>query len=214
MADLTTLGRLLDALNKAPADLEPYETRKYESALRAASAAIRAYTDRDFALNTSGIATARTYEYDDSGYIDIADAQSVTGVTINFPFGGAPVSLSTTQWQALPFDAAIKDNIIIFGPTFQGMNREMGFTQNYDRFEGPLGGVRPTVEVTAVWGWPAIPEDVQQAAVWTAAAFAEDARQITSESIEGFSRAMNVLAPTALPLRARDLLDEYRRVVV
>jgi hypothetical protein len=70
------------------------------------------------------------------------------------------------------------------------------------------------VEVTAVWGWPEIPEDVQQAAVWTAAAFAEDARQITSESIEGFSRSMNTLAPTALPLRARDLLDQYRRVVV
>ena len=86
-------------------------------------------------------------------------------------------------------------------------------TRNGDRYEGTVGPP-PLLEVTAVWGWPVIPEDVQQATVWAAAAFAEDARQITSESIEGFSRSMNVLAPTALPLRSRDLLDQYRRVVV
>lgn len=212
-ADLITLGRLLDALNKVEVDLEPQEVRKYQDAIRSASAAVRAYADRDFTLNASAIATSRTFEYDDSGYIDIDDAQSVTGVQIVFPYGGFPQALTTTQWQALPYNSVIKDNIIIYSPFFSPGAREMGFTYNLDRYEGPIGPP-PLVEVTAVWGWPEIPEDVQQAAIWTAAAFAEDARQVTSESIEGFSRSMNVLAPTALPLRARDLLDEYRRLSV
>lgn len=212
-ADLITLDRLLDALNKLPIDMEAQEIEKYEAAIRSASAAVRAYTDRDFTLNASGIATARSFEYDDSGYIDIDDAQTVTGVTVTFPFGGFPITLTTNQWQALPFNGPIKDSVVLYSATFYAQSREMGFTYNLDRYEGPIAPP-PVLEVTAVWGWTAIPEDVQQAVVWTSAAFAEDARQVTSESIEGFARSMNVLAPTALPLRARDLLDEYRRVVV
>lgn len=212
-ADLITLDRLLDALNKITADMEPQEIDKFESSIRAASAAVRAYTDRDFTLNTSGVATARTFEYDDSGYIDIDDAQAVTGVMVTFPQGGFPVTLTTNQWSAYPYNGPIYDNIIMYSPTYYAGSKEMGFTYNLDRYEGPVGPP-PVVEVTAIWGWLEIPEDVQQATVWTAAAFAEDARQVTSESIDSFSRSMNVLAPTALPLRARDLLDQYRRVVV
>lgn len=211
--DLITLDRLLDALNRLPADMEPQEIEKYEAAIRSASAAIRAYTSRDFTVNNSGVATARTFEYDESGYIDIDDAISVNSVTVVFPNGGFPQTLQTTQWQAYPYNGPVYDNILVYTPAYYAGAREMGFTYNLDRYEGPVGPP-PSVEVTAVWGWPAIPEDVQQATVWTSAAFAEDARQVTSESIEGFSRSMNVLAPTALPLRARDLLDQYRRMNV
>lgn len=210
--DLITLDRLLDALNKIPADMEQQEIDKYTSAIASASAAVRAYSDRDFTLNAGSLASVRTFEYDDSGYIDIDDAQAVTGVVVSFSYG-ASLTLSTYQWQAYPYNAAIKTSILVYYPEFFPGSREMGFTYNLDRYEGTIGPP-PTLDVTAVWGWPAIPEDVQQATVWTAAAFAEDARQITSESIEGFSRSMNVLAPTALPLRARDLLDQYRRVMV
>jgi hypothetical protein len=213
-SDLITLERLLDALNKVSVDLEPQESRKYASSIRAASAAVRAYTDRDFNLNTSRTAKVRTFEYDESGYIDIDDCQSVTAVRITFPYGGMPQTLTTDQWALMPYDGEVKDNLVIYSPLSYGMSREMGFTWNLDTYDGPMGGAPPYVEVTAVWGWAAIPEDVQQATVWTSAAFAEDARQVTSESIEGFSRSMNVLAPTALPLRARDLLDQYRKIVV
>jgi hypothetical protein len=212
-ADLITLDRLLDALNKLPADMEPQEIEKYEAAIRSASAAIRAYTDRDFTLNEGATSSLRTFEYDDSGYIDIDDSQAITGVTIAFPGGGVPLTLAGAQWQALPFNGPVYDTLILYGVEFYYGSREMGFTYNLDRYEGTYGPP-PIVEVTAVWGWQAIPEDVQQATVWTAAAFAEDARQVTAESIEGFSRSMNIIAPTALPLRARDLLDQYRRIVV
>lgn len=212
--DLITLDRLLDALNKIPGDMEPQEIEKYEAAIASASAAVRAYADRDFTVNNpSDPPTPRIFEYDDSGYIDIDDAQSVTGVTVNFPVGGFPVTLTPNQFQPSPFNGPVFDSLILYTPTFYAGSKEMGFTYNLDRYEGPVGPP-PTLEVTGTWGWPAIPEDVQQATVWASAAFAEDARQITSESIEGFSRSMNVLAPTALPLRSRDLLDQYRRVVV
>lgn len=212
-ADLITLDRLLDALNKLPVDMEAQEIEKYEAAISSASAAVRAYAGRDFTLNGSNVATIRTFEYDDSGYVDINDAISVTGVTVTFLTGGFPITLNSWQWQAMPFNGPVKDTIVLYTQTFHPGSREMGFTWNWDRYEGPIGPP-PVLEVTAVWGWPEIPEDVQQATVWASAAFAEDARQITSESIEGFSRSMNVLAPTALPLRSRDLLDQYRRVVV
>jgi len=213
-ADLITFERLLDALNKVVTDMEPQEVRKYQAAIRSASTAVRAYTDRDFTVNTSSTAKPRIFEYDDSGYIDIDDCQKVTSVRITFPYGGLPQTLTTDQWTLMPYGGEIKDNLIIYSPLAYGMSREMGFTWNLDTYDGPYGGAPPYVEVTGVWGWEEIPEDVQQATVWTAAAFSEDARQVTSESIEGFSRSMNVLAPTALPLRARDLLDQYRKVVV
>lgn len=213
-ADLITLERLLDALNKVQTDLEPQEVRKYQASIRGASTAVRAYTDRDFTLNASRTAKVRTFEYDESGYIDIDDAQTVSSVRIVFPYGGLPMSLTVDQWTALPYEGPVYDNLIVYAPVFQGMSREMGFTWNYDTYDGPSGGPPPAVEVTAVWGWAEIPEDIQQATVWTAAAFAEDARQVTSESIDSFSRSMNTLAPSALPLRARELLDQYRRIVV
>ena len=70
------------------------------------------------------------------------------------------------------------------------------------------------VEVTAVWGWAAIPEDVQQATVWIASAFADKDRSITSESIEGYSRSLSTVPLSSIPLRSRDLLDQYRRITV
>lgn len=211
--NLITLDRLLDALNKLPSDMEDQEIEKYEAAIAAASAAVRAYAGRDFTLNESGTATARTFEYDDSGYIDTDDYMSVSSVSVTFSNGVFPVTLATNQWQEYPYNAEVKDNIVLYMPFYPG-SKEMGFTYNLDTYEDYAYGPPPLVEITAVWGWPAIPEDVQQATVWAAAAFAEDARQVTSESIEGFSRSMNVLAPTALPLRARDLLDQYRKVSV
>lgn len=212
--DLITLQRLLDSENKIEADLEDQEVRKYEAAIRSASAAVRSYTDRDFSLNASGIASLRTFEYDDSGYIDIDDAMSVTDVKITFPYGGLPQTLTTNQWSAYPYGGPVYDNILIYSPLAYGMSREMGFTWNLDTYDGPMGGPPPMVEVIAVWGWPAIPEDVQQATVWIASAFSEDDRSITSENIEGYGRSLATIPMSSLPLRARELLDQYRRIVV
>ena len=213
-AELITLQRLLDAENKIQSELEAQEVRNYQAAIRAASAAVRAYTDRDFTLNSSMVSSMRVFEYDDSGYIDIDDAQVINGVTITFPYGGLPTSLTTNQFSAMPYDAPVKDTLIIYSPLAYGMSREMGFTWNLDTYDGPYGGAPPMVEVTAVWGWPEIPEDVQQATVWIASAFSEDDRSVTSESIEGYSRSMTTVPLSALPLRARDLLDQYRRIVI
>ena len=214
-ADLITLEHLLDFENKVQADLEAQEVRKYNNAIQAASSAVRAYTDRDFTLNASGVASARSFEYDDSGYIDIDDAQSVTGVTILMPYTAPSLPLNTNQYQALPFDGPVKDNLVLYYPTLNyGMSREMGFTWNLDTYDGPMGGPPPVVEVTAVWGWAAIPEDVQMATIWIASAFSEDDRSITSENIDSFGRSYSTAPPSAIPLRARDLLDQYRRIVV
>jgi hypothetical protein len=212
--DLITLERLLDFENKVLADLEPQEVRKFEDAISAASAAVRAYTDRDFTLNSSGVATARSFEYDDSGYIDIDDAASVTSVRILLPYNAPSIIMGTEQWQALPFDGPVKDNLILYYPQFaHGMSPEMGFTWNLDTYDY-RGGPPPVVEVTAVWGWAEIPDDVEMATVWIASAFSEDDRSITSENIDSYGRSYSTAPPSAIPLRARDLLDQYRRIVV
>lgn len=210
-ADLITLDRLLDALDKVPGDMEAYEIDKFESAIRSASTAIRNYTDRDFTLNESGVATSRKFEYDESGYIDIDDAQSITSVMAEFDYGST-LTFNGHQWRAMPFNGPVKDTIIITQPLFYGMSREMGFTFNLDTFEGPE--LPPVLEVTAVWGWPAIPEDVQQATVWTATAFAEEEKSVSSENISSFGRSYAVRSASAIPLRARELLDQYKRIQV
>lgn len=212
--DLITLERLLDAENKIESELEAQEKRNYQAAIRAASAAVRSYTERDFTLNSSAIASVRVFEYDDSGYIDIDDAQSITGVTITFPYGGMPYSLTTNQWSAMPYGGPVYDNLMIYSPMSYGMSREMGFTWNLDTYDGPYGGPPPMVEVTGVWGWAEIPEDVQQATVWISQSFSQDDRSVTSENIEGYGRSIATVPMASLPLRARELLDEYRRVVV
>ena len=211
MADLITLDRLLDALDKVPGDLEQYEIDKYEAAISAASTAIRNYADREFTVNSDNSISTRQVEYDDSGYIDIPDAQRVDSVSATFDYG-ATLAIQPMQYRLMPFDAAVKDTLILTSPLLYGMSREMGFTWNLDTYEG--NPQPPVLSITGVFGWPEIPEDVQQAAVWTTTAFAEEEKSVSAENISSFGRTYNIRPASAIPPRAQELLDQYKRITV
>jgi hypothetical protein len=200
--------------------IDPTNTRNDEELTRlilAASRAIRNFTERSF--NTDLVLEERTFPYDGSGYLDIDDAVSVNSVVLGVP-GWEDQTLDSTTWVAQP--SKREDSPVytyVYMPGVQGNiagSPEMGFVRNLDVLarEGRVSALPAQVKVTGEWGWPSIPEDVQQAAVWTVQEFKEspEGENVQSEAIESFSHsfARNISA-LAIPNRARDLLITYQR---
>lgn len=224
MADLITLEELRTALG-----IDPTDTRRddqYGQAITFASLAIRNYTGRDF--GTGAVDEERTFEYDNSGYLDIDDAQTIT--TVKMTTYGFPDSLlDASQWVAMPQkrdDSPVYWYMILPGGYAYG-SPEMGFTRNLDVVyaEGRFPTLPRLVKVTGTWGWPDVPDDVKQAAIWTVQEWTSKAtpnggEQLTAEAIEGFSRSWGgrsgaaAQQALAIPNRARDLLIQYVKPMV
>lgn len=217
MADLITLTKLKTALGIPDPSAAHPDDAKWSNALAASSAIIRTYTDRKFEVTPAGIPVpeGRVFEYDGSGYLDIDEAQVVTDVSASY--GGPTLpqirNLNVDEWFARPFNYPVKwwlqlpDNPLAWG------SPEMGFTRNVDTYSG-IGyyGYPTLITVTAVWGWPEIPEDVQQAAIWTTLHLSENPKSFTAESIEGYSRSYSAGGGTVsddMPDRARAVLSQY-----
>lgn len=208
MADLTDTDRLYAALGIASGDLESSEVEKYENAIAAASDALRSWADRSF--ETPQVTETRTFQYDGSGFLSIDDCTDITDVSVVVP-NASDRPLVTAEYGMDPSGNVI--DYITLAPHWGLVSRQMGFAYNLDRYEGPLPGSRQ-IKVTANWGWPAIPEAVQQAAVWTAIALAENPKPLISESIEGYSRTIGPAPFDAIPPRAMALLTPYTKVKV
>jgi hypothetical protein len=178
------------------------EQDKYEQAIEDASAAIRAYTDRDFA--TADETETRDYRYGGDGFLEVDDirAGSITEVRIdNAPLGSGtylaePTNGPVYTWLELPARAH---------------SPEMGFTRNEDKYVERFGRAPAVVSVTATFGWPEVPADVRRAALWTVMAFADNPNATISESIGTYSRTVANPNTAAIPSRAKDILDAYRR---
>ena len=208
LSPLITGERIATALGKTYSTLSATEQQRYTDAAAEASAAVRAFVDRDFEVNNAADpATTRTFEYDGSGMLEINDAVEVTGISVAVPFAQ---TFTPEQWEARPFNGPVYDYISL--PSGIGLvSREMGFTRNLDRYEGPLRAEPTRVQVTARWGWPSVPANVQRAAVWTAINFIENPRPYISESIEGYSRTIGPAPTEAIPERAQALLMPFLR---
>lgn len=211
MADpLVTLTALKAATGEHPDPTLPSpKDASYLSAIEGASALIRAYTGLRLEL-TTGIATARSFEYDGSGYLDIDECTAITGISQTAGYSWAtPVELTTDTWSAQPYNEPVKRWLRLPEMNY-GMSPEMGFKWNldtvYDRYPA-----RPNVlSITATWGWPEFPVDIQRAAIWTALALAESPKEYQQESISDYSRtrAQGVLNEP-IPERAQIALAHY-----
>lgn len=200
--------------------IDPTDTRndaQITALLDAASRAVQGYTERDFSPNT-GIATARNYLYDGSGFLDIDDCTAITSVTINIP-NAASTLLDPLQWTSMPDNEPIFYYLLLHSvPGVYTYSPAMGFNNNLDTFS-PQSFKSPTLSVIATWGWPAVPSDVKLATALTIREFTGSggrAEGLTSEAIEGYSRSWGARtgsnAPSlAIPNRARDLLINYQR---
>lgn len=215
MADLITLEQLKIAEGIQAGDTDEARDKRYEQAIKGASAAIRKYADRAFGIEAK--AGTRTYEYDGSGYVDIDDAMTVTEVT--FIFGTLETPLSSFYWRPEPQEGPPYSYLTI--PHWAGIySPEMGFTYNLDVISKDRGwpGLIPLVKVVGEFGWPEVPSDVQQACIITAGALSEKPTAHASERIASYSWAQSIRGDltdvTAIPARAMDLLEPYIRMKI
>lgn len=200
---LITLEQLKHALGIDLTDTS--RDARLSQAIDNASAAIETYTDRDFA--TTEVVETRTFSYDGSGVLDIDDCEagSITAVSID------GVAQNSTAWMAQP-DRRTPVHYWLQLTPYGGISPEMGFTYNLDTLYGKTRWRPRVVTVTARWGWPVVPADVQQAALWTAAALAESPKPYISQSFESYSVSLETPLVDAIPARARALLDPYQRI--
>lgn len=199
-SDLISLQTLKDAIGIPYSDTG--RDIRLEQAIKNASAAIRTYTDRDF--GSLLVTETRSFLYDGSGTLEIDDCAvgSITAVTVS------GTSISSSQYLAQPDRRSPVHYWLLLSGVY-GLSPAMGFTYGLDTFDYN----RPvTVTVTADWGWPSVPDDVQQAAVYTAAAMAESPKPYVSQSFESYSVQLPTPMVDAIPSRARALLDPYQRL--
>src|SRR5512147_24538 len=179
-----------------------------------ASAAVLAYTDRDFAA--PNVTETRTYQYDGRGILEIDDASAVTGVA-GFP---------ALNWRAMtetpPTSPRMYSYILL--PKQRQLSGEMGFTANWDTILA-RGATVPLfdVTVTGTFGWPVVPDDVQRATILAAqdlqnATTKESSGELAAKSVAEVSEQYTIpfaqalpAASTNLPAKATDLLWLYKR---
>src|SRR5437764_924953 len=151
--DLITLDEFKIALRVAPGDVDTVRDANYQQAIDEASAAVSAYTDRNFAAAT--VTEQRSFEYDGSGFLDIDDCTTIT--TVTYAIAGFDTPIPTDQWRAEPYGGVVFTYLYVpeWGPHY---SPEMGFRQNIDVFyrEGRFVGLGPTIKVDATWGWTVI----------------------------------------------------------
>lgn len=211
---LVALNELENALGVAPGDVTTQQQDNYRQAIAAASVAVSRYADREFASPV--VTETRTFEYDQSGFLDVDDCTAITAVS--FSIGGADYALDTYQWSGEPYGGPVYTYITLPERAWT-QSPAMGFRNNLDRLYGDRGWQgQVLVKVTATWGWPDVPDDVKRAVIWTAAEMADKPDAMRSEAIAGYSysRETETLQTSsgAIPQRAKELLDPYVRVKV
>lgn len=226
--DLVTLTDFLNTTGQTEASLDPNTgVPQIQNAIKAASAAVRSYCDRDFTLAADADQSPRQFRYEGAGFLEINDATAIHTVTVTAsPFTTARV-LDPSEW----FASAVENpdgvlDQLEFYTVFpaHSSNPAMGFTYNADTI--PWRGSYPLlIEVAADWGWPEYPELVRAATIITANynVVQSDPSALSSEAIAGYSRSFNIPRTTSrgytafvqqIPLQAIALLDSYLRVVV
>ena len=204
-SEIITLSQLKEALGTPVSDTT--KDIKLTQAIKSASSAIRTYLDRDF--GTSVVTETRSYVYDGSGVLEIDDcvSGSITSVVV------AGRTVSTKEWLPQPYRRSPVVYWLLLAPAY-GISPAMGFTWNLDTYylyANPVA-YTITVDVTADWGWVEIPEDIQQAAIYTAAAMAESPKPYVSQQYQSYSVQLPMPFNSAIPERAKALLDPYQRL--
>lgn len=125
------------------------------SAVNASSKWIEAYCQRRrFGFNVAGSATALVYRPGTSYQLAIDDISTLTSLVLKVDEADDGVYETTwtngTEYQLLPFDGL-------------AAGLPLNKVETIDSYCFPQG-VRPSVQVTAIWGWPAVPTIVTEAA--------------------------------------------------
>lgn len=175
-------------------------------ALDAASDVVTRYTERSF--GDTPAAGTRTYWYDGSGTLEIADCALITAVTVN----------GVTLTPNIDYIAQPTNEPVFTWLDLEGVaagSPAMGFMNNLDTIAARSPGGRVQVTVAASFGWATVPGSVKQAVIWLADEFLEDSSMgLQAESIADLSKvyaAGLTSSSDVLPPRITQLLDPFRR---
>lgn len=142
-----------------------------DMAIESASRSIDTYCSQRFYADSA--ATARTYRSGSAYRLQVDAISTLTGLVVKTDTGDTG-TFDTTL--ALTTDYILEPaNNLALGQPVTLLNALTGLL--------PVGGYRPRVEVTAKWGWPAVPVEVRQACLIKAAATFR--RKDTPEGIAG-----------------------------
>lgn len=174
-----------------------------ERAVEAASRAIDEYCGRVF--YDAGSASARTYVADDSEELDVHDFSTTAGLVVKTDDNSD--GTFETSWDATGSPADYQPEPLV---------RVNGYPYTrivaIDDKAFPVSRRRALVQVTAQWGWAAVPTDVKQACLILAARLFK--RKETSTGVIGFDGMGTTVRITAQDVDVRALLDPLRRLGV
>ncbi|HET8684780.1 MAG TPA: hypothetical protein VFM54_23345 [Micromonosporaceae bacterium] len=151
-----------------------------ERAIEAASRAIDRHCGRKFWLDAA--VAVRVYRPDDAYVAWVDDIGTTTGLVIKTDTtgdGGYATTWASTDYQIEPLNA----DVVAAGDTVTPY--AWWRIVAIDRYTFPRATRRHTLQVTARFGWSAIPDDVEQACLLKAAALYE--RRNSVQGVAGFN---------------------------
>jgi len=169
----------------------------------AASRLIDGYCSRKFWV--AGSATSRVYQADDSFYCSIDD---ISGTALTLQTSGNANGVFDTTWSVTDYQ-------------LEPLNADLdGVTWAYDKIRAVGNYLFPTVnnnygqqalvKVTAIFGWPAIPEPVVQATIIQASRLFK--RYDSPLGVAGFGDMGAIRVSRALDPDVAQLVEPYRRM--
>lgn len=160
------------------------------SALDAASSAVEQDCNRVFTLDAA--ASARTYISRLANKVTVDDIGDATGLVVSTGSASSWSPLPSVDWWTEPTNALAK------GWPIQSVSTIGSFVPQ------PW----PTVQVTAKWGWPAVPADITEAVLLLASRLW--ARRASPTGVAGFGE-MGVVRVTSLDADVARLTAPYVR---
>lgn len=143
LADLKSVLRIIDNVDDV----------MLEARIEEASRVIDDYCDRRFYKDTA--ATARIYYSPSGDYVLTDDIATTSGLVVKIDTnsdGTYATTLSSSQYQVEPLNAVAKGVAI---------NRIMAVPSG----SFPRKGMPAPIQVTAIWGWPTIPQPIRSACI-------------------------------------------------
>lgn len=131
---------------------------RLQSALDASSGDIEGVVGRQF--NDAGSATARVYYPDSPTLVRVDDFSTTSGLILKADYGNDGVFEIT--WLAANYQVEPL-NGIVDGQIGWPYNRIRAINQYYPLWWGAIGSPRASLEVTARWGWAAVPPPIIEA---------------------------------------------------
>jgi hypothetical protein len=201
---LTTLDQVKLYLGKA--DLEAGADDRITWLINVASAAVTSYSQREYVSSFGTASTTRSFEVRGSprnSFVSLApyDAQSVTGVTLTDTAGNTS-TVDRSFYQPGPVHKPNGVYIWLRLVTWQAPDM-LVYNTNFSFI----------ANITGVWGFPAVPVDVENAVIGTVCKWYQREQETPSPEFDLNPTFHDSSQGLNLPYEARVLLQSYKRPV-